>query len=223
MSHKGEAGRGAFITLEGIEGAGKSTAVAVIRDGLAARGVTLLTTREPGGTAVAEKLRDILLARPGGEAIAPEAEVLMMFAARVQHLSQVIRPALARGDWVVCDRYTDATFAYQGGGRGVAPDRIRQLADWLHGDCWPDLTLLLDVDESIGRERAASVGTADRFEAEDDPFLARARSAYRALAAADPGRFRSVDANQDQAAVAEEVRTVLDAFCDAWSRRVESS
>lgn len=197
--------RGRFITLEGIDGAGKSTHVAWIRDQLAARGHRVVATREPGGTPLGERLRELLLAEP----MTHDCEALLMFAARREHLEQVIRPSLRRGDWVLCDRFTDATYAYQGGGHGVGLERIRQLEDWVHGDCIPDRTLLFDVSPEVSRERLA--GNArdgrrlDKFEREAGPFFARVRAAYLARAQAEPRRFRIVDSSK----ALEEVRARL--------------
>ncbi|TCO83143.1 thymidylate kinase [Plasticicumulans lactativorans] len=191
---------GRFITLEGVEGAGKSTQLDALAQALAARGLRVLTTREPGGTALGEELRRVLLApRDGG--MARDAELLLMFAARAEHLERVIRPALARGEWVLCDRFTDATYAYQGGGRGVAPERIAMLEDWVQGGLRPDLTLVLDLPVAQGLARAGRRGAADRFEAETLGFFERVRAVYRERAAAQPARYAVIDAAQSVEAV----------------------
>ena len=200
--------RGKFITVEGIEGAGKSSNIAFIQQCLEARGKSVLATREPGGTHLAEAVRAILLGAdyPLGE----DAELLLMFAARAQHLSERIRPALAAGDWVLCDRFTDATYAYQGGGRGVAAGRIAALEQWVQGDLRPDLTILLDVPVAVGLERAGQRSEPDRFEREEAAFFGRVRDAYLERAAADPARFRVVDA----AAPLPQVQAALTAIAD---------
>jgi len=183
-----------FITLEGVEGAGKSTVARALQQALQQRGIEVLLTREPGGTPVAEALREILLRR-GAEHISAAAETLLMFAARAVHLDNAIRPALAAGRWVICDRFTDATYAYQGAARGVEPALIDQLAARVHADLWPHRTLLLDLPVSTGlarvRERA---GAADRFEVQHQEFFERVRGSYLARAAADPARIRVIDA-----------------------------
>ena len=188
--------RGRFITLEGIDGAGKSTHAAWLKDAIAARGQTVVATREPGGTALGEALRQLLLT----QSMTHDTEALLMFAARREHMEQVIRPALARGDWVLCDRFTDATYAYQGGGHGVAADRLAELAQFVHGDCQPDLTILFDVPIAISRERLerarASGRDLDKFEREERGFFERVRSVYLQRAAAEPARFRVVDAGR---------------------------
>jgi dTMP kinase len=188
--------RGRFITLEGIEGAGKSTVAAALASTLRARGITVLTTREPGGTPLAERIRTLVL-EPAGEPVGAVTETLLMFAARRLHVEQRIAPALARGEWVVCDRFTDATRAYQGGGRGVAVALIEQLAQAVHGDTQPDLTLFLDVPVRVGLARAASRrGGADRFESETAAFFDRVRTRYLEIARIEPGRVVTIDADQ---------------------------
>jgi dTMP kinase len=195
--------RGHFISIEGIEGAGKSTAARTLQEELRRRGLGVLLTREPGGTPLAESLRDLLL-RTGTERISPTAETLMMFAARSLHVENQIRPALAAGRWVVCDRFTDATYAYQGRARGVAHEFIGQLAEAVHGDLWPDRTLLFDIDVSLGLERARQrKGGADRFESERREFFEGVRAAYLDRARHDPRRIRVIDASQPEAEVME--------------------
>src|SRR5688572_13294872 len=185
-----------FITLEGIEGAGKTTVADRLIHALRGRGITVHATREPGGTIVAERIRTLVLDR-GAEHISPTAETLLMFGARQVHIDNLIRPALARGEWVLCDRFTDATHAYQGGGRGVDRDLIDRLAQAVHGDLVPDCTLLLDVPVRVGLERMqARRGAVDRFEVESAQFFERVRTRYLELARAAPQRFRIVDATQ---------------------------
>lgn len=216
MSASGGSQRGAFITLEGIEGAGKSTLARALCAGLRERGRLVQATREPGGTPLAERLRELALAR-GAEQVSAEVETLLMFAARGLHLDNLIRPALARGEWVVCDRFTDATRAYQGGGRGVDAAWIEQLAGAVQRGVEPDLTLWLDVPVELGlrraqaRRTASGETTADRFEAETREFFARVRARYAALHAASPRRIVRIDAAADGAAVAAEVLAAVDA------------
>ncbi len=197
--------RGRFISLEGVDGAGKSTHVATLADAIRQQGHRVVTTREPGGTPLGEQLRGLLLHTP----MTHETEALLMFAARREHVEQVIRPALARGDWVLCDRFSDATYAYQGGGHGVPAARIAELERFVHDDCRPDLTLLFDVPPAVSRERLErAVGDGrelDKFEREHDDFFVRVRDAYLARAAADPARFRIVDSTQTR----EQVRAQL--------------
>lgn len=203
---------GRFITLEGIEGAGKSTIAQIARDWLSARGISVLVTREPGGTLLAERVREIVLQRDS-EHISPLTETLLMFAARGIHLENLIRPALARGDWIICDRFTDATRAYQAGGRGVDPALIEQLATALHGDLAPDCTLLLDLPVRLGLERARRRGAEeDRFEQEREQFFERVRYAYLALARREPHRVHVVDAGQSLQSVQAQVIAVLEGF-----------
>jgi dTMP kinase len=196
---------GRFITLEGIDGAGKSTHVAWLVECLALHGARVVATREPGGTRLGESLRGLLLREP----MTHDSEALLMFAARREHLEEVIRPALARGDWVLCDRFTDATFAYQGGGHGVPRARIRQLEEWIHGDCQPDLTFLFDVPPGVSRARldkAAAEGRAlDKFETEAAAFFERVRDAYLERARDEPGRFRIIDSARPIAEVRAEL------------------
>lgn len=205
-----------FITLEGGEGAGKSTSLAFIRDYFAARGLPLVVTREPGGTPLAEQVRELLLQKRH-EAVAPDAELLLVFAARAQHLAGVIAPALDRGEWVLCDRFTDATYAYQGGGRGLSRQRIAELEAMVQGGLRPGLTLLLDLPVAQGLARAGARAEKDRFESEQDEFFERVRVTYRERAAAEPGRFRVIDASQPVAAVQASLRAALDAWLEAVS------
>ena len=187
--------RGKFITLEGIEGAGKSTVARFVCESLRARGLSVLATREPGGTPLAERVRQIVLER-GTESLSPVTETLLMFAARALHVDNVIRPALARGEWIVCDRFTDATRAYQGSARGVASTLIEQLAQAVHGDLAPDLTLLLDLPVAAGlaRARARTGAVSDRFEAETVTFFEKVRPRYPPIARCEPARVQVIDA-----------------------------
>ena len=202
---------GRFITLEGIDGAGKSTHVPWIAARIEAAGHAIVATREPGGTALGEGLRSLILREP----MTHDSEALLMFAARREHLDRVIRPALARGDWVLCDRFTDATYAYQGGGHGVDLRRIRELEQWVHGDCQPDLTLLFDVPTGVSRarlDRAQAEGrTLDKFEREANAFFERVRAAYFERARDDPRRFRVIDSTRPL----EDVRAALAAHLAA--------
>lgn len=204
---------GRLITLEGIEGAGKSTAVQVVAQWLDARGIKARVTREPGGTPLAERVRQIVLEH-GTENVTPQAETLLMFAARSIHLENLIRPALAGGAWVVCDRFTDATRAYQGAGRGVDLEWIEQLAHAVHGDLNPDCTLLLDLPVGVGLDRARrrSGHAADRFEAEREEFFERVRRGYLDIARADPARVRVIDASASISEVAAQVGRVLESL-----------
>jgi dTMP kinase len=185
--------RGQFITIEGVEGAGKSTVMNRIAAWLEQHGHRVVRTREPGGTELAEAIRDILLDRRNKD-LAGLTELLLMFAARAQHLEQLIRPALERGDTVLCDRFTDATWAYQGGGRGLPAAQIAALEELVHGDLQPDLTLLLDLPVRDGLARASARGASDRFESESVAFFERVRENYLERAAANPQRFVVIDA-----------------------------
>ena len=206
--------RGRFITLEGGEGAGKSTVMAVIAAVLAERGIACEMTREPGGTPLAEAIRALALDAHWTGVMRPETELLLVFAARAQHVRERIEPALAAGRWVVSDRYTDASYAYQGGGRGQPAERIAALEAWA-APIVPDLTFLLDVPVEQGLARAFSRGERDRMEREQAEFHERVRAAYQARVATDPARFRVVDAGLSQAEVAAAVRTELGRWVDA--------
>ena len=207
--------RGRFITLEGGEGAGKSTQVDGLRRFLEHQGISVVTTREPGGTPVAEAIRGLLLSRDH-PAMHPDTELLLMFAARAEHLRTLILPALDAGTWVICDRFTDATYAYQGGGRGLDMGRIGALENWVQGSVRPDLTLLLDMDVRAGLARARGRGEADRFEQETVAFFERVRGAYLERARLDPRRYRIIDASQPVEAVAgalqEAVKSLLKGY-----------
>lgn len=199
---------GLFITLEGPEGAGKSTNREYLAKLLGAHGVEVVLTREPGGTPLAEKIREILLA-PSDEPMAVDTELLLMFAARAQHLAEVIRPALARGAVVLCDRFTDATYAYQGGGRGVDVARIAVLEQFVQGELRPDLTLLFDLPVEVGLARAASRGRLDRFEEEGRAFFEAVRSCYLARSESAPERYRLIDAAQALPSVQRQLDILL--------------
>jgi dTMP kinase len=191
---------GLFITLEGPEGAGKSTNREYLAARLREQGVDVVMTREPGGTPLAERIRELLLA-PSDELMAADTELLLMFAARAQHLAEVIRPALARGAVVLCDRFTDATYAYQGGGRGLSVERIAILESFVQGELRPDLTLVFDLPVEVGLARAAARGRLDRFEQEGQAFFEAVRQAYLQRAARQPQRYSLLDAAQPLAAV----------------------
>jgi len=202
---------GRFITLEGIEGAGKSTVARIVGDWLTQRSVSVRLTREPGGTPLAERVRQVVLER-GSEQLSAVTETLLMFSARGIHLENLIRPALARGEWVVCDRFTDATRAYQGNGRGVSAELIESLAEAVHGGLQPDRTLLLDLPPATGlaRARQRSGLAADRFEAETEAFFARVREGYLELARREPERIAVVDAAVPLPEVERQVVRVLE-------------
>jgi dTMP kinase len=202
---------GKFVTVEGIEGVGKSTNISYIRGLIDAAGIEVVLTREPGGTPLGEAIRRLLL-DPNYKHMNRDCELQLMFAARAEHLDKVILPALAQDKWVLCDRFTDATYAYQGGGRGIAPERISRLEEWVQGAFRPDLTLLLDVPVATGLRRAGSRGAPDRFEQEQSRFFERVRRAYLDLAATHHGRYRIIDANQPLKEVQRELAAVLGPF-----------
>lgn len=209
---KGErSGRGRFITLEGVEGAGKTTQIEALRAWLEDWGVPVRTTREPGGSPVAERIRAVLLDRDN-TGMAGDAELLLMFAARAEHLDKTIRPALEAGVWVLSDRFTDATYAYQGGGRGVPRRRIALLEDLVQGDLRPDLTLLFDLPVATGLARARGRSAPDRFESEVARFFEAVRAEYLAIAAREPERVRVIDAQADAATVTALVHAELRPF-----------
>ena len=201
-------GTGGFITVEGVEGAGKSSQMSYICDYLSVKGHRVLRTREPGGTQLGEDIRAMLL-DPTRRAMDADTELLLMFAARAQHLAEVIRPAIAEGAWVVCDRFTDATFAYQGGGRGIDRGRIGALEAWVQCDFRPDLVFVLDLPVDLGLERIAARGDKDRFEREDLAFFDRVREDYLDRAAGDPERYCVVDASQTVKQVQTQIRRRL--------------
>ena len=202
-------GRGRFITVEGIDGAGKTTAVGHLAEGLRQEGIEVITTREPGGTEVAEAIRD-LLKGIDGESPCVDSETLLMFAARAQHLEVAIRPALQAGQWVICDRFTDATYAYQGGGQGVDAARIATLENLVQGELRPDRTLLFDLPVDIGLERAGKRSAPDRFEQSGRDYLERVRAVYRERAGAEPERFRVLDAAAPLEQAYNDLERVLD-------------
>ncbi|MNJ21784.1 Thymidylate kinase [compost metagenome] len=199
---------GLFITLEGPEGAGKSTNREYLAEHLRAEGVDVVLTREPGGTPLAERIRELLLA-PSEEIMDADTELLLVFAARAQHLAQVIRPALARGAVVLCDRFTDATYAYQGGGRGLSVSRIATLEQFVQGELRPDLTLVFDLPVDIGLSRAAARGRLDRFEQEGQVFFEAVRQAYLERAKAAPEQYTLIDASQTLAQVQQSLDALL--------------
>ena len=199
--------RGRFVTFEGLDGAGKSSHIEALADWLRARGHAVVVTREPGGTALAERLRELVLHSP----MDPMSEALLVFAARRDHLVNLIEPALARGDTVLCDRYTDATFAYQGGGRGFDTEVLGQLEQWVQQGRQPDLTLWFDLAPATAAARRGAVRAPDRFEAQDEAFFHRVRAGYAARAAADPGRFARLDAEADRAHVWQQVQAAIEA------------
>ncbi len=196
---------GRFITFEGIDGAGKSTHLAFVSDFLKAAGKTVVVTREPGGTPLGEKLRELLL----HESMHLETEALLMFAARREHLAQVIEPALARGDWVVCDRFTDATFAYQGGGRKLSTEKLEALEQWVHPHLQPDLTLLFDVPLEVARARLDATRELDKFEQEKADFFTATREGYLRRAAQFPDRFRLIDSTQAIADIQRQLAAIV--------------
>ncbi len=197
------------MTFEGGEGAGKSTNLEYVRNRLEAAGVPLLLSREPGGTALGEKIRALLL-DPDNKGMSCDAELLLMFAARAEHLSSVIMPALQRGTWVLCDRFTDATYAYQGGGRGIGSERIALLEDWVQGGFQPDMTILFDLPIDVGMQRARQRAQLDRFEQEQLSFFEAVRASYLERARHDPRRFRVVDASLELATVQQQLDKIVD-------------
>lgn len=199
-----------FVTFEGVDGAGKSTHIDWFADRLAeCTGVEVVTTREPGGTPIGEALREVVLHRP----MHLETEALLMFAARRQLVADVIEPALARGAWVVCDRFTDATVAYQGGGRGLARDRIETLRRWVHPHLEPATTLLFDLDPEVAKRRLDTTRQKDRFENEADEFFVRVRTAYQQLATGEPARFIMIDSSQTISEIRKTLELVVASLC----------
>lgn len=197
--------RGRFITFEGIDGSGKSTHIDTVAGVLRARGIEPLLTREPGGTPLGESLRELVLHQP----MTREAETMLMFAARAEHLAKVIRPALASGDWVLCDRFTDATYAYQAGGRGIDERAIAELEHWVHPDLQPSLTILFDVAPEVAAQRLARARSADRFEGEPIAFFGAVRAMYLKRATADPERFVVIDADQQRDTVRDQLELLM--------------
>lgn len=203
--------RGKFITLEGVDGAGKSTHVDWLAETLRGHGLRVVSTREPGGTALGERLRDLVL----HESMSLETETLLMFAARSEHLRQVIEPALARGDWVVCDRFTDATYAYQGGGRQLGVERVAALEQWVHPGLQPDRTWLFDVPLEVARARLADARSPDRFESEGAAFFQRTRDVYLARAGQHSSRIHVIDGSLDIPAIRARLHAEVQALVDA--------
>jgi dTMP kinase len=203
--------RGFFVSFEGIDGAGKSTQIALAAEYLRSKQRNCVLTREPGGTALGEKLRSLLL--EANSPIHPETEALLMFAARRQHIEEVIRPALALGKWVLSDRFADASFAYQGGGRGVKEEMLRQLENLVCADLRPDLTLLFDLQPDLGRERVARGKSLDRFERENTDFFARVRQAYLKRAHAEPARIMIIDATRTVGQIQGEITVRIESLC----------
>lgn len=201
--------KGQFITVEGTEGVGKSTNMAFIETWLKNTGKELVVTREPGGTELGEKLRAVLLDAKE-QSMCDDTELLLMFAARAQHIQEIIQPALDAGKWVLCDRFTDATYAYQGGGRGIDMSRIAQLEQWVQGDLRPDMTLILDLPVAIGLERAGKRSTPDRFELEKHDFFNKVRDTYLARAKAQPERYQVIDASPSISDVQTAIQAVLE-------------
>lgn len=199
-----------FITLEGSEGVGKTSNMEFIKTLLTERGIGFVETREPGGTALGESLRSMLLGEEY-KGMSDDTELLLMFAARAEHVAQVIRPALEKGQWVLCDRFTDATYAYQGGGRQLDIQRIEGLENWVLGELRPDLTILLDAPVEVGRERAGKRSAPDRFEQERDAFFNRVRASYLARAEAEPERIKVVDASQELVSVQLQIKQIMQA------------
>ncbi len=206
--------RGLFITFEGIDGAGKSTHVAWAADFLRGKGIALTLTREPGGTVLGEKLRELLLTTEGS--VHPETEALLMFSARRQHIEEVIGPALARGDCVLCDRFTDASFAYQGGGRGVEKTKLAALEAWVHPGLQPDLTVLFDVSAQVGQGRVARIKSPDRFERENADFFVRVRNAYLDRMKGSPRRFLCMDGTRSVSDIQKELGQKLTMALSKW-------
>lgn len=199
---------GKFITLEGVDGAGKSTHLDYLADNIRARGVELVVTREPGGTPLGEKLRALLLNDP----MQPDTELMLMYAARAEHVAALIKPALARGAWVLSDRFADASYAYQCGGRGIDAARLQALEDWTLAGFRPDLTLLFDVSTEVAEARRAQARAADRFEQEQAAFFGRVREAYLQRAKGEPGRIRTIDASHNIESIRAELDRIMEAL-----------
>ena len=197
--------QGRFITFEGIDGAGKSTQIEVIHQAIKARGIEVVRTREPGGTPLSEKIRELLLT----ESMQPETETLLFFASRAEHIARVIRPAMARGAWVLSDRFTDATYAYQVGGRGFSAEKVEALEAWTHGGFQPDLTVLFDIEPQVAAERLAKARQLDRFEMESLDFFTRVREAYLTRARQYPECFLIINSMRDKDVVSDELRRIF--------------
>ncbi len=205
---------GKFITVEGIEGAGKTTCMQVVTEVIEGQDITAIHTREPGGTDLGEDLRNLLLGHKH-TGMSDDAELLMMFAARAEHIAQKIKPALDDGKWVLCDRFTDATYAYQGYGRGIRLEKIAGLENWVQGELRPDLTLLMDLPVEVGMERAGKRSAPDRFESEARDFFERIRQGYLSIAAEHPSRVKVIDASKDLPDVQAQVRVAIEDFVNA--------
>ena len=205
--------RGKFITIEGQDGAGKSTNVAAMQEYLQTQSIDFVHTREPGGTDLGEKIRELLL--NSSDAIADKTELLMMFAARAQHIESVIEPALSKGVWVLCDRFTDATYAYQGAGRGLSVNDIQLLETYVQAGLVPDLTLVLDLPIEVSESRAGQRSAPDRFERQKHDFKQNVRDCYLARARNEPDRMKVVDASESLELVKQSVVSLLTTFCDA--------
>jgi len=203
---------GKFITLEGIDGAGKTTHLKWLERFLRDRGIAVTVTREPGGTPFGERVREMILGRP--HELCAETETLLVFAARLEHVEKVIRPALAAGNWVLCDRYTDATYAYQSGGSGVPWDKVATLERWVQGDLQPDVSVLFDLPPALGRERSRHARRPDRFEREEPAFYQRVREAYLRRAREHPGRIHVIDASGEIASVRRKLEDLMCSICD---------
>ena len=208
--------RGKFITVEGIEGTGKSTNIEFLASLIENNGFDVVRTREPGGTPLAEKIRELLLDNQN-TAMVSDTELLLMFAARAQHLNELIIPSLEQGKWVLCDRFTDATYAYQGAGRGIAHARIAQLENWVQGELRPDLTFLLDLPVEQGLARAGERAELDRFEREEIDFFERVRQGYLSRAESEPARYRVVDASPALPEVQAQLDRILDDYLNQGS------
>lgn len=209
--------RGKFITIEGTEGVGKTTNIEFIKQWLTNQSIPFVNTREPGGTPLAEEIRELLLSNRQ-EAVCSKAELLMMFAGRAQHIDQLIEPQLASGNWVLCDRFTDATYAYQGAGRKMDNQLISSLETMVQGEMRPDLTLILDISVEKGLERAGKRSEPDRFELEKTDFFNRVRQAYLAMAADQPQRYKIIDASRSLEEVQQQIATVLTLFCQQQTK-----
>mgnify|MGYP001811955636 FL=1 len=207
---------GKFITVEGIEGVGKSTNIDFLTAAIEQRGHAVITSHEPGGTPMADRIRQ-LLKEHGDEPMPDIAELLLMFAARALHVNNLIQPALAAGTWVICDRFTDSSRAYQGAGRGLPQEDINRLVEWVHGDLQPDLTILLDAPAAPGMSRADKRGAPDRIEIEREDFFERVRQCYLELAENEPERFVVIDANRDLDSVQRDLGAVVEALCNDMS------
>tara|TARA_R110002072_G_scaffold3830_7_gene27407 strand:+ start:1535 stop:2173 length:639 start_codon:yes stop_codon:yes gene_type:complete len=207
--------RGCFISIEGVEGVGKTTNLAFLQSLLTSKGISFITTREPGGTPVAEKIRDLLLDKNNGD-MTDIAELMLVFAARAQHVESLIEPALERGDWVICDRFTDSTYAYQGGGRGMSLQLIQQIDSVALKEYQPDVTILLDLPIEIGLERASLRGELDRFERESASFFERVRATFLTRAADNPDRIFVIDAGQSLESVQIAIEAALQKSLVEW-------